>query len=232
MNLQEITNARSVRLAKGFSLVEVLVCLGILAVLVSLILPRLSRTRALARQTISLAGVSHGAAAINIYLSDNKGIYPLREKNPFNAAVLWERFMEDTGYLRRATDVDPIHAKSPGVSLVDMSVCMLYDADKMVLGQTINTDTAVSQGVGEHQVVYPSYKGLLLQRCTDAVPGSGNCFCCVRVIPLPVALADSSARIASRMDFEGGANPLIVDLIGTPVFSAWNGWKAKELIVK
>lgn len=148
------------------------------------------------------------------------------------ASQTWEQLLTDTGYLSRPTDPDPIHASDPGVSLVALSVCLMYDPDKMIMGQTVPSEEANSIGVGAHQVVFPSEKGMLLQRCLDMVQGSGNCFCCAKIVRVPVAMVDGSSRVASRMDFEGGEVPVIIHSVGEPVFSTWNGYRAKELKLK
>lgn len=64
------------RTKPGFTLVEVLVVVGVIAILISLLLPALSKARQTARQIQCLSNVRQIAAANLMYASDNKGSLP------------------------------------------------------------------------------------------------------------------------------------------------------------
>jgi prepilin-type N-terminal cleavage/methylation domain-containing protein/prepilin-type processing-associated H-X9-DG protein len=63
-------------LTRGFTLVELLVVIGIIALLISVLLPALNKARAASRTTACLSNLHQMGAAWNIYLSENKGHLP------------------------------------------------------------------------------------------------------------------------------------------------------------
>lgn len=62
---------------RGFTLVELLVVIGVIAVLISILLPTLSRAQSAGRTTTNLSNLRQIGLALAMYRNDNRGFYPL-----------------------------------------------------------------------------------------------------------------------------------------------------------
>jgi prepilin-type N-terminal cleavage/methylation domain-containing protein len=71
------TSQKQPRRAHGFTLVELLVVIGIIALLISILLPALNRAREEARRTVCLTGLRSFGQLLNMYANDHKGHVPL-----------------------------------------------------------------------------------------------------------------------------------------------------------
>jgi len=73
-----LSHAQSCRPHKtrGFSLIELLVVIGILALLIAIALPTISRVRQAAQSTVCLSNLRQMGIYVNAYLVDNDGTMP------------------------------------------------------------------------------------------------------------------------------------------------------------
>ena len=65
-----------VRRSRGFTLVELLVVIGIIALLIAILLPALTKARYEAQLTTCMARLEQFSAAMNIYAAEHRGVLP------------------------------------------------------------------------------------------------------------------------------------------------------------
>lgn len=53
-------------------------------------------------------------------------------------------------------------------------------------------------------------------------------WCCVNPRPTPIAMCDGALIFANYLELSGGKEPLVVDLIGEPVWTTWGGCLARD----
>jgi prepilin-type processing-associated H-X9-DG protein/prepilin-type N-terminal cleavage/methylation domain-containing protein len=84
-----------IRNCAAFTLVELLVVIGIIALLISILLPSLSKARAAAMRTACMANQRQIVQAMFSYSADNRGYFPptyVMGPNPNNLAGAWVQF--------------------------------------------------------------------------------------------------------------------------------------------
>ena len=88
------------RSSKAFTLVELLVVIGIIAVLVAVLLPVMSRARSAANRSVCLSNQRQLAGALVIYAQENRGAIP---PAPYwaNAHLMWEAWFDPAVFGRR-----------------------------------------------------------------------------------------------------------------------------------
>src|SRR3712207_6784620 len=65
------------RSARAFTLVELLVVIGIVTILIGILMPVISRARVSGNRTSTLSNLRQIGAAVVIYANDAKGAYPV-----------------------------------------------------------------------------------------------------------------------------------------------------------
>jgi prepilin-type processing-associated H-X9-DG protein/prepilin-type N-terminal cleavage/methylation domain-containing protein len=115
----------------GFTLVELLVVVGIISILVGLLMPSLTRARIAARRVQCMSNIRQLALASIIYVNDNKG-YVL-------AKIEWDSATNK----HRGTIVVPGH-----------NACAWYDDLYLILGRKIEVLECPDNGIVRH----PAYQ--------------------------------------------------------------------------
>ena len=98
VRLQAAGAARASRGTTGFTLTELLVVIGIVALLISILLPSLARVRRRAMQTACLANMREIGHGLQMYLADSRSVLPNHISN-YGATSVYD-FADDGVYDR------------------------------------------------------------------------------------------------------------------------------------
>lgn len=203
--------------------------IGVIAVLVSLALPSIGSAMAQARLQRTSAVVRQDAAIIALYANDSGDAYPLARHGADSAAHFWFAALEASGHIESAAQVDPEGVRRYDAVLIYMSKAMVCDPVLMRMGRTRPAPQTPSRRVYQHQVTYPSLKGLVIEMWRVPFDPNPVAFCCAGPqLVVPVAMADGSMVVGSRRSFIGGDPPVVVDTMGYPVYSTWGGYLARD----
>lgn len=216
---------------RAFSMIELIVSIGILSILAGLLLPSLSGSLSRAKLTRDMVRMRDAATMIGVYTSDYRDVYPMtRTSGVYSIGKRWLRPMIVGGYYNDVREIDDYSDAAGSDPSILMSAAMAYDWRRMAPGQTVPGSLQHSTPVRTHQVLFPSIKGLVFRAMSGGPPASlrfpveVDMFCCAGDLwEFPVANADTSVLSGHREFFNGGRALYLENDVGMPVLSTWSG---------
>ena len=82
-------------LRRGFTLIELMVVIGIIGILVGILMPALQRTRDASRNAACKSNLHQIGLALHIYADEYEGCFPYYSPEPFNSAgLLYPQYLD------------------------------------------------------------------------------------------------------------------------------------------
>jgi prepilin-type N-terminal cleavage/methylation domain-containing protein len=218
---------------QGFTIIELLVSIGIIAVVASLSVVSLSRARKSASMTKDLSLIRQNAAATLSYTTDFKETFPIVGDSSFDVVYWWYECLITSGHLANRQAVDPNYKEPP-----------VHDRSRFEFTRTTSTAQRyfTYEEAGSRPplhleaqrmaiVAFPSQKGMIVRGWTGDFPYFtpsnlqyqlnlewffGN-------TPTPVASMDGAGRVDARAKMVGGNPEVVINHAGIPFYSTWGG---------
>ncbi|QOI99526.1 MAG: type II secretion system protein [Phycisphaeraceae bacterium] len=233
---------------RGFTLIEVVVVLGIVMILVSLTLPAIGGSIAQARLTRAMNTARQAAILVDQYCQVSKGVYPITSFSALTSTWYWPDALIASGVAANYREIDPNPVEDPeGVMKfrssavgwinyhLNKALCM--NPEIMIPGRTIPVYGVPPQ---MHYADYPAYPvrqdmvhfpsdlgvlrtGWILWESQYRAWGDVD-----TPRPAPVAFCDTHVEALKWMDCVKGGEQYIENGIGGPVSATWYGHKGRD----
>lgn len=212
---------------RAFSLIELVVCMGVLMMLVSFVVPSIGKSIEKSRITRDSAQLRQNFVLVTQYVHDHKGVYPVAHTRAIDSGRSWFHALQATGAIQSPAEVDPAAYRRWGDVTFYLATGLACDPNDVIPGQSIQFGLLPAAAVAEHRVSFPSLKGAMLKNNSggdgSTYPDVPRWFCCVDRWQAPVTMCDGSTFVTDYLELSGGVPPVVVDGIGVPVWTTWGG---------
>ncbi|QOJ00222.1 MAG: prepilin-type N-terminal cleavage/methylation domain-containing protein [Phycisphaeraceae bacterium] len=213
------------RPVRAFTIVELMVVLGVVAVLVGLMLPALGNAREESRRTQRAIALKQNAALIALYTESHKDVFPIARDTALMNLFKWWEALIAAGLIAQPAEVDPEPNRRqltwPGNF---MNTALANDWRDMRPGYTIEDRLDRTEPVRLPEVHFPDRLGMM----TKLHLSEERTWCCVERIPEPVIFVDHSLARGVWTDFIVGDELVVEYVIGIPIISTWFGSRGRD----
>jgi hypothetical protein len=222
------TNGCATR-GRAFTLIEAVICLGVIMLLVGLVVPALAKARESARMTRDLAVMRTCVTLLHSYCTESKGLFPL-VGNDMLAISNWWRAVGPQPGVADASLIDPVGVREFGAVRAIMSACFVVRPEDMEPGNTVHIDLVQVRAMTDASVVSPASKGTLYMQ-SRMVSGRHTYWA---ITPAeyasqgPIAFLDGSATVGRWPDFVVEP-PYFEHWVGWPVLATWHGVRGRDV---
>ncbi|MBX3321927.1 MAG: type II secretion system protein [Phycisphaeraceae bacterium] len=216
----------------AFSIIELIVTIGIVMILIGLLLPAISQAREQAKRTHNLSSIRGAMMMLTQYTSDHQEYYPLGWTDVVNAAMYWHLPLQISGHIDSWQDLGIIN-RDQNRTLIAMTQTAILNQNTFVPGAGLHLHEQPLRSQQTSTIRYSSHKGILFQYYVEAsgkIPATE--WCCGRDAPVaPIAFADGSALLATYKQFDVQPLPALHLRVGTPVATTWHGLAGRDVLV-
>jgi len=223
---------------RGFTLVELVFVVGILAVVVGLLLPSLESVVVNARRTRAMAQTRQNMLLIDLYASDHNDGYPLASTTNIIAAQRdWYQVLIESGTVNSIGDLDYYKDGWFGPTSYAISMALVRKPDEMIPGNVAPLGGSSPHTIRRGDVLFASQKGAVFQyalpyvslrggrgsQITSNPESSAVGWCCAAFAPpAPIGFCDQSVGIYTWVELM--PSPRVIENgVGYPVESTWLG---------
>lgn len=215
---------------RAFSMIEMVVSIGVVLVISGVLLPTLRASRESAILVRSMVQARSNASLISNYCADNRDAIPYWNDLAVMVAMDFGVLLQQAGYVAALRETDPDGFDKYGFSRFSMSTAIVADPRYFQPGFTVRTSQLPAASTRLSNIAYPAEKGVAVQwlhvRGTEHVLWGWN------PIDRPrsgFARADGSGMGVACTDFQLEHDFFEYDT-GVPVLMTWGGFRGRDAL--
>lgn len=213
---------------RAFSMIELLVCMGVILVLAGILLPTLRGSRESAILLRSSVQARTNASLMTAYCADNRDTIPYWNDLAVAVAMDFGGLLQQTGYVASLRETDPEGVDKHGFSRFSLSTAVVADPKYFRPGSTVRTSQLPAAPTKLSGVLYPAEKGVAIQWLH--VRGAEHVLWGWNPAERPrsgFARADGSSAGVACTDFRLEHDFFEYDT-GVPVLMTWGGYRGRD----
>lgn len=216
------------RHSRGFTLIELVMVIGVVMILISLVAPVIGRTMFLARTTKYNVAVSQAGTLVSLYCGTYKDVSPIETESAYDNLIVWPEALIRAGLISQLKELEPDANPSYGNSIFLNRA--LYDrVGDMTPGQTEPMYWAQCDPIAFSSILYPSKLIIVTKNFRRDSDLPWCCFTHVKTYPAAVGFADGHVEVGFWTDFIAEDELVIENNVGWPAHTTWYGHRGRSV---